>query len=92
VVTCYGAVNGYTNIPKAMSEMVRVTKKGGKILFLDEQLYSEATFLERLYFETVLSSHDVVKRCPVEMLPSNVDSIDVQQVYHFYYICTLRKK
>ena len=92
IVTCYGAVNGYTNISKAMSEMVRVTSKGGKILFLDEQLYIGATFVEKLYFESVLSNHDVVKRCPVEMLPSNVESIDVHQVYHFYYICTLRKR
>ena len=92
IVTCYGAVNGYTNISKALNEMVRVTNPGGKILFLDEQLYTGATFLERLYFESVLSSHDVVRNCPVDMLPSNVESIDVFQVYHFYYICTMRKK
>ena len=91
IVTCYGAVNGYTNIAKALSEMVRVTKIGGKLLFLDEQLYSEATFIERLYFEKVLSSHDVVRECPADKLPSNLENIEVHQVYQFYYICTAQK-
>ena len=43
IVTCYGAVNGFTAPEKALKEMVRVVKKGGKILFLDEQLYEAAT-------------------------------------------------
>lgn len=92
IVTCYGAVNGCANINKMLSEMARVTKKGGKILFLDEQLYERSTFLERVYFNSVLSSHDVVKRCPVDMLSSDVESVEVHQVYQFYYICTARKK
>jgi ubiquinone/menaquinone biosynthesis C-methylase UbiE len=91
IVTCYGAVNGFTSISKALNEMVRVTKKGGKILFLDEQLYAGARFFERLYFDSVLSSHDIVKRCPVEMLPINVEQVEVYQVYQFYYICIARK-
>ena len=92
IVTCYGAVNGYTDTSKALYEMVRVTKRGGKILFLDEQLYGNANFLERLYFEKVLSSHDVIRHCPTDMLPTNVENVVVHQVYQFYYICTLRKR
>ena len=92
IVTCYGAVNGCANIKKVLSEMARVTKKGGKILFLDEQLYERSTFLEKAYFESVLSSHDVVKQCPVDMLPPSLENVEVNQVYQFYYICTARKR
>ncbi|MBI1792903.1 MAG: class I SAM-dependent methyltransferase [Chloroflexi bacterium] len=92
IVTCYGAVNGCANIKKMLSEMARVTKKGGKILFLDEQLYERSTFLERIYFESVLSSHDVVKQCPVDMLPPTLENVEINQVYQFYYICTARKQ
>jgi len=92
IVTCYGAVNGCANIKRVLSEMARVTKKGGKILFLDEQLYEGSTFLEKLYFESVLSSHDVVKQCPVDMLPPILEDVEIFQVYQFYYICTARKR
>jgi len=92
IVTCYGAVNGCADIKKVLSEMARVTKPGGKILFLDEQLYESSTFLERVYFESVLSSHDIVKQCPVDMIPPTLENIEIIQVYQFYYICTARKK
>lgn len=92
IVLNYGAINGFTNPKLALEEMARVTKTGGLVLFLDEQLYERATFVERLYFKKVLSSHNVIDRCPVELIPANLDNLSVYQVYHFYYICTCYKK
>jgi ubiquinone/menaquinone biosynthesis C-methylase UbiE len=91
IVLNYGAVNGFTNPQRALEEMARVAKPGGLVLFLDEQLYEGATFIERLYFRKVLSSHNVIHRCPVEMMPPSLSDITVHQVYHFYYICTAYK-
>jgi ubiquinone/menaquinone biosynthesis C-methylase UbiE len=92
IVLNYGAVNGFANPQLALEEMARVTKKGGLVLFLDEQLYESASFVERLYFKTVLSSHNVIHRCPVELLPASLTGIEVNQVYHFYYLCTSYKE
>jgi SAM-dependent methyltransferase len=91
VVLNYGALNGFTNPKQALEEMARVSRKGALVLFLDEQLYEEATFIERLYFKKVLSSHNVIHRCPVELIPASLSDITVHQVYHFYYICTCYK-
>jgi SAM-dependent methyltransferase len=91
IVTCYGAVNGFTDVSKALSEMARVTKNKGKVLFLDEQLYDAANIFEKLYFDHVLSSHDEIKSCPVNHLPPSAEKVEVFQVYQFYYICTFTK-
>jgi len=91
IVTNYGAINSCANTKVALEEMVRVTKKGGKILFLDEQLYNSASFIEKLYFKFVLSNHNVIHHCPIEFLPKNIEEIQVDQIYQFYYICTARK-
>jgi len=91
IVLNYGALNGFTNPGLALEEMARVTKKGGLVLFLDEQLYEGATRVERLYFKKVLSSHNVIHRCPVELIPSSMKDITLHQVYQFYYICTCFK-
>jgi SAM-dependent methyltransferase len=87
IVLNYGALNGFTEPKLALEEMARVTKKGGLVFFLDEQLYEEASFVERLYFQKVLSSHNTIHRCPVELMPASLGNIQVHQVYHFYYIC-----
>ena len=92
IVLNYGALNGFTNPKLALEEMARVSRKGALVLFLDEQLYERATFIERLYFEKVLSSHNVIHRCPVELIPASLSDITVHQVYHFYYICTCYKR
>jgi ubiquinone/menaquinone biosynthesis C-methylase UbiE len=91
IVTNYGAVNGYTDVKKALSEMYRVTKKDGLMLFLDEQMYEGASFIERVYFNRVIASHCTIRHAPVELLPAEVKNIDVSQVYEFYYICTCYK-
>ncbi len=91
VVLSYGAVNGLTDPVKAIEEMVRVAKPGGVLLFLDEQLYDAATAVERAYFDKVLSSHNVIHRCPIEAMPASLTDVRVTQVYQFYYICTARK-
>jgi hypothetical protein len=92
IVLNYGALNGFDNPKLALEEMARVTKKGGLVLFLDEQLYESASVVERLYFKTVLSSHNVIHHCPVELMPESLGGIKVHQVYHFYYLCTSYKE
>lgn len=91
VVTNYGAINGYTDIKRALSEMVRVLKPGGYGVFLDEQLYPKATWIERQYFSKVISSHNIIHHCPSDLLPSEIKDVTVHQVYEFYYLCIFRK-
>jgi len=90
VVLNYGAINGYSDIKKALAEMARVVKKDGIVLFLDEQLYSGASAIEKIYFEKVLSSHNLIHQCPTKFLPENVYDVKVYQPYEFYYICTFK--
>jgi len=91
VVLSYGAVNGLTDPAKAIAEMARVAKPGGLLLFLDEQMYPEASGVESAYFRKVLSSHNVIHHCPVESFPPSFSDVRVSQVYQFYYICTAQK-
>ena len=88
----YGAVNLFTDPKSALKEMVRVTKKGGKILFLDEQEYESATWLEHIYFKKCFAYNNTTVGCPVDLLPNELEDIQVHQVYEFVYICTARKK
>jgi SAM-dependent methyltransferase len=92
VVLNYGALNGYTEPKAALDEMARVAKSGGLLLFLDEQLYESASLVEKIYFQRVLSSHNVIHHCPVELIPDSLGDVTVHQVYHFYYLCTCYKK
>lgn len=92
VVLNYGALNGYTDPKRALEEMARVTKTGGLVLFLDEQLYPSASWVEKFYFHRVLSSHNAIHHCPVELMPASLGSVKVHQIYHFYYLCTSRKE
>lgn len=92
VVLSYGAVNGITDPVQAIAEMARVARPGGVLLFLDEQMYDAATAVESAYFHKVLSSHNVIHRCPVEEMPQSLTDVRVAQVYQFYYICTARKR
>lgn len=92
VVLNYGALNGYTDSKAALDEMGRVAKSGGLVLFLDEQLYKSASLVEKIYFQRVLSSHNVIHHCPVELIPESLGNVTVHQVYHFYYLCTCYKK
>ena len=91
VVLTYGAMNAYTNPKLALAEMARVTKPKGLVLFLDEQLYESASWVERVYFLRVLSGHDLIHHCPVELIPASLGDIKVHQIYHFYYLCTSYK-
>jgi ubiquinone/menaquinone biosynthesis C-methylase UbiE len=88
----YGAVNLFTDPKNALKEMVRVTKKGGKILFLDEQEYESSTWLEHIYFKKCFAYNNTTVGCPVWLLPDELEDIQVHQVYEFVYICTARKK
>jgi ubiquinone/menaquinone biosynthesis C-methylase UbiE len=75
----------------ALEEMARVAKRGGLVLFLDEQLYDHASVVERMPFSNVLSSHNVIHNCPADLLPTDLTQVEVHQVYHFYYICIATK-
>lgn len=92
ICTNYGAVNGFADPESALKEMARVTKKGGKILFLDEQEYQGATWLEHIYFKKVFAYHNTIVGCPVDLLPDDLEDIEVHQVYEFVYVCTARKR
>jgi SAM-dependent methyltransferase len=92
VVLNYGALNAYTDPKRALDEMARVTKRLGLVLFYDEQLYESASLIEKIYFRRVLSSHDLIHHCPVDLIPANLGDISVRQIYHFYYLCTCYKK
>jgi len=91
VVLNYGAINGFTNPRLALEEMARVAKKGGLVLFLDEQLYPRASWIEKQYFNRVLSGHNVIHDCPVASLPPELTNVEVHQVYQFYYLCVATK-
>jgi hypothetical protein len=91
VVLNYGALNGYTDPSRALNEMARVSKEAGLVLFLDEQLYEAASLVEKVYFRLVLSGHNLINRCPVELIPTSLSDIKVHQVYQFYYLCTCYK-
>jgi len=88
----YGAVNLFADPKNALMEMARVTKKGGKILFLDEQEYESASWLEHIYFNKCFAYNNTTVGCPVWLLPTDLEDIQVEQVYEFVYICTARKK
>jgi ubiquinone/menaquinone biosynthesis C-methylase UbiE len=91
IVLNYGSINGMNDVARALEEMARVAKQGGLIFFLDEQLHAGASVVERAYFDRVLSSHDMVHRCPVELMPPELADVEVHQVYRFYYICAATK-
>jgi ubiquinone/menaquinone biosynthesis C-methylase UbiE len=88
VVLSYGAVNGMTDPGRAVAEMARVAKPGARVVFLDEQLHASATLVERLYFRLVLSAHNTVHHCPVELIGPELGEVSVNQVYRFYYLFT----
>ena len=92
VVLNYGALNAYTDPKRALAEMARVAKRQALVLFYDEQLYESASWIEKIYFRRVLSSHDLIHHCPVDLIPANLGDINVRQIYHFYYLCTCYKK
>ena len=91
IVTSYGAVNAYHDPKTALEEMVRVTRKGGKILFLDEQEYEGSNWFEHMYFKNVLTYHNTIVGCPVGLLPEEVEEVRVFQVYEFIYVCVGRR-
>jgi ubiquinone/menaquinone biosynthesis C-methylase UbiE len=88
VVLSYGAVNGMTDPARALAEMARVAKPGARVVFFDEQLHASASLFERLYFRFVLSAHNTVHHCPIELIGPSLAEVDVNQVYRFYYLCT----
>lgn len=92
ICTNYGALMGFNDPETALKEMTRVTKKGGKILILDEQEYESSTWLEHIYYKKVFAYHNTIEKCPVNLFPEDLEDIQVNQVYEFVFVCTARKK
>ena len=93
ICTNYGAFNGFEDPEAALREMARVTKKGGKILILDEKEYPSATWLEHLYFKNVFAYHNTLVGSPADLPPvEDLEDIELSQVYEFVYVYTARKK
>jgi len=92
ICTNYGAFNGFADTKSALKEMIRVTKKGGKILILDEQEYPESTWLEHLYYKKVFACYNTLAGSPVDLLPEELEDMQVHQVYEFIYVFSARKK
>ena len=92
ICTNYGAFNGFADTKSALKEMIRVTKEGGKILIFDEQEYPEATWLEHLYYEKVFACYNTLAGSPIDLLPEELEDMQVHQLYEFVYVFTARKK
>lgn len=92
ICTNYGAFNGFADSKRALKEMVRVTKKGGKILILDEREYQESTWLEHLYYKKTFACYNTLIGSPIDLLPNELEDMQVHQVYEFIYVFTARKK
>lgn len=92
LVLNYGALNGYDDQSRALTEMARVLKPGGKLVCLDEQLYEAAGYLETLYFNHVLAAHDSIDRFPASAVPDSLSVVEHHQIYQFYYLVVLEKK
>ena len=92
ICTNYGAFNGFADTKSALKEMVRVTKKGGKILILDEREYEESTWLEHLYYKKTFACYNTLIGSPLDLQPDELEDMHVHQVFEFIYVFTARKK
>lgn len=91
VILNYGALNAFADQSRAVAEMYRVAKPGTMLVVLDEQLYGQASTIERWYFGKVLSGHNTVHRCPAQLFTLAFKDVQIAQVYHFYYMCVATK-
>lgn len=92
ICTNYGAFNGFSDTKSALKEMIRVTKKGGKILILDEREYEGSTWLEHLYYKWVFAPYNTLIGSPIDLDPEGLEDMQAHQVYEFIYVFTARKK
>ncbi|MBD1262667.1 methyltransferase domain-containing protein [Maribacter polysiphoniae] len=92
ICTNYGAFNGFSDTKSALKEMIRVTKKGGKILILDEREYKESTWLEHLYYKKVFACYNTLDGSPIDLDPEGLEDMQAHQVYEFIYVFAARKK
>jgi len=75
----FGAIGEFSNIKKALLEMVRVTKKGGKIVFGDEGI---PVWLRESEFAKILSTTNpqFMAKIPFEEIPLEAREVRVQWV------------
>ena len=92
ICTNYGAFNGFADTKSALKEMIRVTKKGGKILILDEREYEGSTWLEHLYYKKTFACYNTLIGSPADLDPDELEDMEVHQVFEFIYVFTARKK
>ncbi|MDP4145474.1 MAG: methyltransferase domain-containing protein [Bacillota bacterium] len=80
VVYHIGGINFFNNKKKAIEEMIRVSKKGTKLLIADET-EKVAKFYEKIpYFRGPFKNREGTISAPVDLLPENVKDIKVTEI------------
>ena len=83
----FGGINAFSEKQKAIQEMVRVTKKGGRVVFGDE---GAAPWLSELeYGKIIKNANPLYKHTPpIDLLPINAQDVSIDYVLgnSFYVI------
>lgn len=81
-----GGLNAFSDPARALAEMARVTKPGGPIVVVDEQLAPSftANVAQRAAFRLV-TAFDRIVRAPVDALPPGCDRVEQGQLSPFFY-------
>lgn len=80
VVYHIGGINFFNNKKQAIEEMIRVAKKGTKLLISDET-EKVARFYEKIpYFRGPFKNRTEPITVPVNLLPKNVDNVNVTEI------------
>jgi len=86
----FGGINEFSQKRKAIEEMVRVTKKGGRVVFGDE---SVAPWLSRKEFGKIVKTANPLykHKPPLDILPDNVQDVSLHYLLgnSFYVISFL---
>lgn len=87
VVYHIGGINFFNNKRQAIEEMIRVAKKGTKLLIADET-EKVAKFYEKIpYFRGPFKNRKDIISAPVDLLPKNVTNINVTEIRNGTLYC-----
>lgn len=87
-----GAFGNFHNPQKAITEMVRVSKRGTRVVISDEELYKPEcrNLYEKAMFK-LITFYDKNPHAPVELVPQNCTNIKKKPISHFYYCLSFQK-